>query len=227
MSSDPSVYTFRFQGTGVFNADTLAALNKALDEIEENPDVQVLLLTGEDKNFSQGLDLEYLMANQHLFKDFVVSSMHMVGRLLSFPIPVVSLINGHAFGLGAMIVLGSDYAVMRRDRGFWCLPEIDIGMTLSTRMNALVNAKMSPKAVRDALLTGARIGAEQAATLGIVDAAAEQADLVTEGLVLAAPMRGKPRHLLAGIKHGVNRDLLELFYSDVDDGPYQPFVRPA
>ncbi len=227
MTSETTVHRIQFSGTGVFNDQTTAAMHEALDQAEANPSVEVVLITGEDKNFSQGLDLEYLMANQAIFKDFVIGSMHLVGRLLSFPVPVVSLVNGHAFGLGAMIVLGSDYAVMRRDRGLWCLPEIDIGMTLSTRMNALVTAKLPPKTVRDTLMTGGRVGGDQAKALGIVDAVGEQADLEAIGLELAAPIRGKPRELLAGIKHGINRELLELFYSDIDDGPYQPFQRPS
>jgi enoyl-CoA hydratase/carnithine racemase len=227
MATDSRVYTLQLCGTGVFNEDTMAAFNAALDHVEATPDIDLLLITGEDKNFSQGLDLEFLMANVDIFPDFVVRTMHMVGRMLSIGVPVVSVVNGHAFGLGAMLVLGSDYAVMRQDRGFWCLPEVDINMTFSTRMNALVTAKLSPKAARDTMLTGARVPAQQALDMGIVDAVGDVDALQDLALKVAEPMRGKDRGKLAGIKHGINRDLLELFYSDVDDGPYGPYLRPA
>lgn len=227
MTDAPAIHTIQLTGTGVFNDNTMAAFHAELDAVEANDAIAAVFITGEGKNFSQGLDLEYLMANPDTFPDFVVRTMHMVGRLLTLPVPVVSLVNGHAFGLGAMIVVGSDYAVMRRDRGYWCLPEVDIGMTMSTRMNALLTTRLPLKTVRDTMFTGARIGGEQAVALGIVDAAGEANDLETLAREICAPMLGKPRHLLAGLKHGVNKPLLELFYSDADDGPYGVYERPV
>ena len=110
---------------------------------------------------------------------FVGDCMQMVGRLLTFPIPVASLVNGHAFGLGAMITLASDYKVMREDRGYFRLPEVDLGMTLTERMNALVCGKLSGKVLRDVLLTGKRVGGPEAASCRIVDASGALADLET------------------------------------------------
>ena len=165
MTNNPTkVHTIQFSGSGVFNPDVLADTHRQLDAVEADADIQALFMRGEGKNFSQGLDLEYLMANPEIFGSFVTDTMHLAARLLTFPVPVVSLVNGHAFGLGAMLVLASDYAVMRGDRGFFCLPEIDIGMTLTVRMNALVKATMSARALRETLLTGGRLTGEQAVT---------------------------------------------------------------
>ena len=182
---------------------------------------QALFMRGEGKNFSQGLDLEYLMANPEIFGSFVTDTMHLAARLLTFPVPVVSLVNGHAFGLGAMLVLASDYAVMRGDRGFFCLPEIDIGMTLTVRMNALVKATMSARALRETLLTGGRLTGEQARSLGIVDAVGDESELEALALQVSAPMVGKPRELLAGLKYGLQHQLIDLMLSDAADNPYQ------
>ena len=213
--------TLQFTGTGVFNPDTLAAAHRLLDEVEADPAVECLYLTGEDKNFSQGLDLDYLMANLDVFPQFVVDTMRLAARLLTFPVPVVSIVNGHAFGLGAMLVLASDYAVMRSDRGFFCLPEINIGMTLAVRMNALVTNRMNTKAVRDTLLTGARIDAARALELNIVDGIGSIEQLPALAEAVSEPMRGKPRHLLAGLKYGASQTLVDLILSDVDDGPIE------
>ena len=221
MTSPDIVHTIHFQGTGVFNPDTLAAMHRELDAALDNEAIQAVFLRGEGKNFSQGLDLEYLSANQEIFSQFVTDTMHLAGRMLAFPMPIVSLVNGHAFGLGAMIVLSSDYAVMRSDRGFFCLPEIDIGMTLTVRMNALVKARLSQRALRETLLTGGRLTGEQARRLDIVDAVGEEADLEALGLQVASPMLGKPREQLSGLKYGLHEDLINLIFSDADDGPYQ------
>lgn len=222
MTNNPTkVHTIQFSGSGVFNPDVLADTHRQLDAVEADAEIQALFMRGEGKNFSQGLDLEYLMANPEIFGSFVTDTMHLAARLLTFPVPVVSLVNGHAFGLGAMLVLASDYAVMRGDRGFFCLPEIDIGMTLTVRMNALVKATMSARALRETLLTGGRLTGEQARSLGIVDAVGDESELEALALQVSAPMVGKPRELLAGLKYGLQHQLIDLMLSDAPDNPYQ------
>ncbi len=222
MTNEPiKVHTLQFNGSGVFNPDVLADTHRQLDGVEADSATQAVFMRGEGKNFSQGLDLEYLMAHPDIFSSFVTDTMHLAARLLTFPVPVVSLINGHAFGLGAMLVLASDYAVMRGDRGFFCLPEIDIGMTLTVRMNALVKARLSARAIRETLLTGGRLTGEQARSLGIVDAVGDESELEALALQVSVPMVGKPRELLSGLKYGLHHELIDLMLSDAPDDPYK------
>jgi enoyl-CoA hydratase/carnithine racemase len=61
-----------------------------------------------------------------------------LGRLLCFPVPTIAAINGHAFAGGFMLAFAHDYRIMRTDRGFLCLPEIDLGMGLLPGMNAII-----------------------------------------------------------------------------------------
>ena len=68
-------------------------------------------------------------------------------------------------------------------------------------------------------LAGERVTAERALELDIVDAIAPLESLETLGLDLAAPMMGKSRRSLSGLKRGLNQPILELIESDVDDGP--------
>ena len=222
MTSDTSnIHTIQFSGSGVFNPAVLADTHRQLDAVESNESIEAVFLRGEGKNFSQGLDLEYLSAHRDIFSQFVTDTMRLAARLTTFPVPVVSLVNGHAFGLGAMLVLASDYAVMRNDRGYFCLPEVDIGMTLTTRMNALVTSTMTPRAIRETLLTGGRLTGEQARLLDIVDAVGEDSELEALALQVSSPMRGKPREMLSALKYGVHHRFVDLTLSEVADGPYQ------
>ncbi|EED35641.1 putative enoyl-CoA hydratase/isomerase family protein [Luminiphilus syltensis NOR5-1B] len=213
------VATIRFKHTGVFNNKTLAAVNCALDQVEANDDITLLVFTGEDKNFSQGYDLEFLasLPSTERRMEFVHRSMLMIGRLLRFPIPVTAAINGHAFGLGAMLVLAADYAAMRRDRGYFCLPEVDLEMTLTPRLNALVTHKMTPRAIRDTLLTGGRLGAEQAHAFGIIDAGCAGDAVLTTAIELAAPMRGKHRPTVGALKRGANLAVIDVIESTLPE----------
>lgn len=49
-------------------------------------------------------------------------------RLLLAPIPTVAAINGHAFAAGAFLALACDYRIMREDRGWICISEVDAGL---------------------------------------------------------------------------------------------------
>ncbi|MFT5576824.1 MAG: enoyl-CoA hydratase/carnithine racemase [Bermanella sp.] len=196
---------------GKFNPDNLATFNTALDAVIADESAGLLIITGRDKSFAQGLDLDFLYsAAPDAAVSFVNDCMHMVGRLLQFPVPVVSAINGHGFGLGFMIALASDYRVMRSDRGFLCLPEIDLGMTLIPSMNALVTANLSGTVLRDMLLAGKRIGGDEAAARGLVDASCGLDQLLGRAQEAAQAMIGKDRKTLAGLKADIHRPVLEV-----------------
>ena len=214
LDSEGPVRTITMTNGGAFNPDSLSQFSNALDAVLADEASGVLCITGQGKSFSQGLDLEYLMANPDGAMNFVGECMTTVGRLLSYPLPVVSLVNGHAFGLGAMIALASDYKVMREDRGFFCLPEIDLGATLTYRMNALVCGKLSGNVLRDVLLTGRRIAGPEAQDWGIVDRAAPLDALRDLAMDLVQPMCSKNRQALSGLKRGINSNILTVIESD-------------
>ncbi len=61
----------------------------------------------------------------------------------------VAAVNGHAFAAGAMLATAHDHVVMREDRGYWCLPEVDLGLPLTAAMYAVVAAHLpAPDAAR-------------------------------------------------------------------------------
>lgn len=208
---------------GKFNPDSLQAFDDALGQSIARDETEVLLITGEGKDFSQGLDLDHLMTvgDPEAAMDHVYNCMRMIGRLLSAPMPVVAAVNGHAFGLGAMITLAADYRAMREDRGYFCLPEADLGMTLTGRMNALVCNKLSGPVLRDALLCARRFTALEAQAAGIVDAAVPLGSLEQDAIALAAPMRGKQRQALGGLKRGMNSAILSAIEAETPEVPLQ------
>ncbi len=87
----PTIHRHTFEGEGRFNPITLGQFDDAISAAIADAECQVLLLSGEGKNFSQGLDLEYLIASEA--EHFAELCMRVVARLLDAPFPIVSLVK--------------------------------------------------------------------------------------------------------------------------------------
>jgi Delta3-Delta2-enoyl-CoA isomerase len=192
---------------GRFNPATLGAIAAALDELEGSDGPGALVITGEGKIFSNGLDLEWMGAAPPGGAEEVLQGLHaLLARLLVFPTATVAAINGHAFAAGAMLALACDARVMREDRGYFCLPEVDLGLPFTTGMTALLKARLSPASAHEAMLTGRRYGAPEALAAGIIEATAPSEQVLEMAVARAALLSGKPRATVAAIKRGLYPD---------------------
>ena len=193
-----------------FNPEHLDELEDALDQVAAMDGRPAAVLTGEDKFFSNGLDLEWMgSVDPTDAKASVERTMRLFARILTSPFGVVAAINGHCFAAGAMMALACDGRVMREDRGFFCLPEVDINMVFLPGMSALVACRLSPIAAHEAMLTGARFAAPEAMELGIVDAVAPADEVIAAAVERAARLAGKDPETVAGIKRGLYSGVVE------------------
>ena len=198
-----------------FNPEMLAAFDSALSQVEE-ADGTAAVITGEGKFFSNGLDLEWMGANPSGIGEVVNGLQALYGRLLSFPTTVVAAMNGHAFAGGGMLALACDRRVMREDRGFFCLPEVDINIPFSEGMSALVQAKLSPQTAHEVMLTGRRYGGEDAVRAGIVDLAVAEGSVLPEAVGSAGSLSKKNRDTVRAIKATMYSGPLDLLSRTVD-----------
>lgn len=191
-------------GENRFNRPFLDALIKALDEVEGGSGPTALVTVGEDKFYSNGLDLNWLMGEGAAEgPTFVGHFLGFLGRFLALPIPTVAAMNGHAFAGGGMFALAHDFRVMRGDRGFFCLPEVDINLPFAPGMRMLIQAKLDPSVSRDLMLTGRRIGGADAATLRVVDETATGDEVLARAVERAASLATKDRGTYSTIKRSM------------------------
>jgi enoyl-CoA hydratase/carnithine racemase len=99
-----------------------------------------------------------------------------------------------------MLSLACDFRVMRTDRGFWCLPEADIGMPFTPGMTALIQSRLAPKVAHEAMVTARRYGGQEAEAAGIVDQTAGEGEVQAAATQLAAAQAGKAGQVLGEIK---------------------------
>ena len=183
-----------------FHPDWVTAVDGCLDEAVKADGPRALVVTATGKFFSNGLDLEWLGAHSGQHAGYLASVQRLLARVVELPLVTVAAIQGHAFAAGAMLTLACDFRIMRADRGFWCLPEADIGLPFSPGMSALIQTRLSPQVAREAMITGRRYGGEQAAAAGIVGHAVAEDALRDAALTLAAGQAAKAGPVLGAIK---------------------------
>jgi enoyl-CoA hydratase/carnithine racemase len=202
-------------GENRFNAQSVAALLAALDEIERDSVPAALVTTGTGKFYSNGLDLAYIATLDAAAAGSFIGEVHkLLYRTLTFPMITVAALNGHAFAAGAMLAIAHDYKLMRQDRGYFCLPEVDIQIPFSGPMQALIQGRLPRMTAHEAMVTGKRFAAEEARAKQIVDEVAAEADVLPRAIALAKSLAGKPRATLATIKQNAYRDMLTAMQTD-------------
>jgi enoyl-CoA hydratase/carnithine racemase len=184
-------------GENRFNRTSVDAIRTALDEVAAIDGPAALVTVGEGKYFSNGLDLEWLMADGSSDGTFLDDVHAMLHRVLRLDVFTVAAINGHAFAGGAMLAAAHDVSVMREDRGFWCLPEVDLGLPLTQDMYDVLAAHIPKPALARAALTGARFNGPEALALGIVTELASEDAVLDRAIELAAAQAGKDRKVIA------------------------------
>jgi len=183
-----------------FHPDWLAEVDGLIDQVQAATGPKALVTTASGKFFSNGLDLDWLGSNSDQFLPYVISVHHLFERVLALPVPSVAAIQGHAFAGGGMLALAHDFRVMRADRGFFCLPEVDINIPFSRGMSGLIQGRLSKKTAHEAMTTGKRYGGGDALSAGIVDAIANEDDVLSAAIEIAAPLAAKAGPTLGTIK---------------------------
>ncbi|KAL2521138.1 Enoyl-CoA delta isomerase 1 [Forsythia ovata] len=166
-----------------------AALQRAKIE-SESMGPTALITTAHGKFFSNGYDLSWASSDpdpvqaQTRLKFMSKKFGSLVSDLISLPMPTIAAVTGHASAAGFILALSHDYLVMRKDRGFLYMSELDIRMKIPFWFVQIVKSKIaSPKVWREVVLKAAKITAGMGVDWGIVDSAHDSAE---ETVVAAA-----------------------------------------
>ncbi len=200
------VFVLRFDAPeNRFRPENVAAWNAALDQVEKAGNPAALVTTGTGKFYSNGLDLEWLLtqATEPERGTYIPSVLALMARVLTFPTITVAAINGHAFGAGAQLSLAHDYRVMRSERGYWCMPEIDMKAPLHPGMTALIQARVPKQTAHELIVTGTRYSAEAALAKRIVDQVVPEDELLPRATEMAAGLASKADPAMRLLKTGM------------------------
>ena len=206
-----------------FNPTFLKGFLKVLDQVERESQVRTAVIrSAHEKIFSNGIDLEWLVPviqknDLKTAKKFFYQLNEVFKRLLTYPMITIAAINGHAFAGGAIISCAFDFRFMRSDRGFFCFPEVDLGIPFLPGMNALLKKAIPMYKVEEMQYTGSRLTAYDCQEHHIISKASPMNELMDDVLEFAHGLK-KERKIIREMKLRLNRDIVRIM--EVEDVPY-------
>lgn len=196
------------EGENRLNNEFMSEVEACLDHVIGS-DAVGLVFGGSGTSFCQGFDLAAVDGDVARIGEFGAGFQHLVERLLVFPLPVVAKVNGHAIAAGAVLALCADVRVQRIDRGWFSLPEVDLGAGFTPFLVELLRTKISPEFIAEATLTGRRYGGTDAVAAGVAYAAHDVDVLEHEAIRLCRSRGPKTRENLSRLKECLYRSVFD------------------
>ncbi len=190
------------------NPSSIAALKDAFLEIGDTGTIRTIIFTSEhQKNWCTGLDIGWIMKQYTadnpgaVKKLFIDGTLSVFKKMITVPIVTIAAINGHVWGNGVMFSCLCDIRYMRSDRGYFCLPEAEMGLVdaftpsslelLKHRYDSYITEVMIP--------TAKKVTASELKEYGIIEQACPDRESVMETALTRARELGQDHVLRQGI----------------------------
>lgn len=207
-------------GGNAHNLTFAQEMVKILDEVLADTSVNSIVLTSTDeKLFSVGVDVEWVgkqFADSEFqsIKDWMNGMNDVFKKLILCPVPVIAAINGHAFGNGAILSCACDFRFMRSDRGFFCFPEVDLGIPFLPGMLAFVKKAIPQYKFNEMYLSGRKVGAPELEEHHVIEkACANTEELMKEAMAFAATFT-KKRGIFTVHKKRIHKEIIEIMENE-------------
>ena len=181
-------------------------LQVALDEIEANPTVRVVILTGAGGHFCAGGDVKNMRQRQTASEGRARVELlnRAVLRLVNFPLPTIAMVDGYAVGAGSNLALCCDL-IVAADRAKFGELFCKIGLAVDGGGTWLLPRLVGMAHAKELIFTGDIIDAADALRIGLVNRVVHAADLASTTRELAEKIAAGPPLALRLNKQSLNR----------------------
>jgi len=182
--------------------DMLESFSEKVSSISNNPSIRAIIFTGEgETSFSAGFDMEMVTSLEgQEVKDFfklLERTMRTIRQNRSCV--TIAAVNGYAIGFGAMISLACDFRIFSENAVFR-LPEVDLSIFPGAGAASNLYHLVGPSRSKDILLTGRKVSAEEAMSIGLADRLVKQEDIMSTTLEFVKELLKKNPKILVRTK---------------------------
>ncbi|WP_022666524.1 enoyl-CoA hydratase/isomerase family protein [Desulfospira joergensenii] len=199
--------------TNAIDLNTLRQLDKAVQEVNDDPALKGLVLTGEGRFFSSGFSLPMFInfTTREEVIDFFTEQENILVNFFTCTKPVVTAMNGHSAAMGMILAMASDYRIVKNHPKIKLgMSEIKIGLGLSIAQTAVMRFGLdSDKKYRDVMYFGEMMDVNRARELQIVDEVVEEENLLSRAGEIISLWIDTPNRPFIQIKHMLKKDTAE------------------
>jgi enoyl-CoA hydratase/carnithine racemase len=188
------------------NHELHAGLAELFPQIDADPDVRAVVLTGNGRAFSAGGDFTYLdrlTKDDELRRQTLVHGRQIVTGMIACSVPIVAAVNGPAVGLGCSLVALSDIVFMA-ESAHLADPHVAVGLVAADGGPVTWPLLTSLQLAKEYALTGDPIPAKRAAEIGLVNHVCPDADVLDEAMACAHRIAKLPKQAVQDTKRILN-----------------------
>lgn len=204
-----ALLTLQRPPANALNLDLLQQAAEILPQLVV-PEVRALVITGQGRFFSAGLDLFAVFAYADKeAAEFPVVFDEVVAGFYALPIPVVAAINGHAIAGGAVLAATADFRLVSEGESLLGLSEIRVGVPFPVSALEPVRSAWSGPHLGELLYRGRNFRPPEALAAGLIDEVVPAAELLDRALALADELGSRVPVAFAATKRALRREGLE------------------
>lgn len=204
----------RPEAKNALNEQTYEEFGYIIEQIRKDPEIRVLIITGEGDTFSAGVDLNYAATKLKAYTQTrfrtQLDSIQRTFMFENLDKPVIAAVKGYALGNGFDIALACDFIIAAENTKF-SMAYVNLGLIPDIGGTYRLPKLVGPSIAKELILTGDKIDAGKAFELGIVNRVVPEEKLMDETMELANKLKRKSPIALALAKKAIDKSM----YSDL------------
>ena len=194
----------RPEALNALNGQLMDELTDALLAVEVDDDIGVTVITGSEKAFAAGADINEMAAKDYMdvfMEDFITANWEQASRCRK---PVIAAVAGYALGGGCELAMMCDMIICA-DNAKFGQPEIKLGVMPGAGGTQRLTRQIGKSKAMDMILTGRMMNAQEAERSGLASRVFPLDDLITETLKIAQGIAELSRPSVMLSKEAINR----------------------
>lgn len=189
------------------NSEVFRELEEVLGRIEAEKSVRVVVITGDEKAFAAGADIDQMAEGDvRMACELTDSGMRVQERLSDIPVPTIAAISGYCLGGGLELALCCDFRIAS-ETSILGLPEINLGIIPGGGGTQRLTRLVGTGAALKMIMLGETVDAVNARDIGLVDSVVQVAELESSVQAFAEKLMQRPEIALRAAKTAVHKGM--------------------